>query len=137
MTHYTISLYITADGDQVMIGPSEVAILQCMMQGGTSLSMKAHFLDSFPDLYPVTHTLLYLNISFNDFRTFPNKIMQCGQLICLKMRNNPIREIPNSESPTMQLFNIVYLCMCVDISMLQHLRIFCISFCLLSDLPTG
>ena len=93
-----LSFIITADADQVMIGPSEVAILQCMIQGGTSLSMKAHFLDSFPDLYPVTHTLLYLNVSFNDFRTFPSKIMQCSQLVCLKMRNNPIREIPNSQS---------------------------------------
>ena len=109
---FTLPLIITctADADQVMIGPSEVAILQCMMQGGTSLSMKAHFLDTFPDLYPVTHTLLYLNVSFNDFRTFPIKIMQCSQLICLKMRNNPIREIPNSELPTLQLFNIVYVC---------------------------
>ena len=88
----------TADADQVMISPSEVAILQCMMHGGTNLSLKAHFLDSLPDLYPVTHTLHYLNTSFNDFRTFPNKIMQCSQLACLKMRNNPIREIPNSET---------------------------------------
>ena len=82
-----------------------------MIQGGTSLSMKAHFLDSFPDLYPVTHTLLYLNVSFNDFRTFPSKIMQCSQLVCLKMRNNPIREIPNSQSVfIVQLLNIVCVC---------------------------
>ena len=86
-----------ADADQVMIEPSEVAILQCMMQGGTNLSLKAHFLDTLPDLYPVMHTLHYLNVSFNDLRTFPNKIIQCGQLACLKMRNNPIHEIPNSK----------------------------------------
>lgn len=86
-----------SDPDQVMISPSEYAILQCMMQGGRNLSLKAHFLDSLPDLYPVTHTLLYLNVSFNDFRTFPNKVMQCSRLICLKMRNNPIHEIPNSK----------------------------------------
>ena len=94
------SVHTIADADQVMISPSEVAILQCMMQGGTNLSLKAHFLDSLPDLYPVTHTLHYLNISFNDFRTFPNKIMQCNQLACLRMRNNPVREIPNSETLT-------------------------------------
>jgi len=99
-----IIIMYTADADHVMITPSEVAILHCMMQGGTTLTLKAHFLDTLPDLYPITHTLLYFNMSFNDLRTFPNKIMQCNQLVCLKMRNNPIREIPNSKSLTNQPF---------------------------------
>jgi len=88
----------TADADQVMIGPSEMAVLDCMMKGGEKLTLKAHFVETLPDLQPLSHTLTELNVSFNNLRVFPNIIVLCNQLKDLKMRNNPIHEIPNSTS---------------------------------------
>ncbi len=53
---------------QPLISPAEVAILESMMEGGVQLSLKAHFLSQLPSLAPVTATLTYLNVSFNDLR---------------------------------------------------------------------
>ena len=128
--------HLVADADQIMIEPSEVVVLHCMMSGGAKLSLKAHFLNMLPDLQPLSRTLRYLNVSFNDLRVFPNVIVLCKQLVCLKMRNNPIHEIPNSASLLMLQCDITTVVI-VGISLLLNLRIFCISFCLLSDIPIG
>lgn len=53
---------------QLLISPSEVAVLECMMEGGSRLSFKAHFLSQLPSLAPLTSTLTYLNLSYNDLR---------------------------------------------------------------------
>ena len=58
----------TDSAHQPFIAPEEVAILYSIMEGGTSLSLKAHFLQHTPDLSPLTHSLTHLNLSFNDFR---------------------------------------------------------------------
>lgn len=102
-----------------LINPPEVAVLQSMMNGGTHLSLKAHFLSQLPNLISLSHTLTHLNLSFNTFKTFPSQILELTQLISLKMRNNPIRELPS------------------DISKLHKLEIMSLPFNLLSDLPQG
>ena len=53
---------------QPLISPAEVAVLESMMVGGRQLNLKAHFLTQLPDLCPLTATLTYLNVSFNDLR---------------------------------------------------------------------
>ena len=53
---------------QPLISPAEVAVLESMMEGGRQLNLKAHFLTQLPDLCPLTTTLTYLNVSFNDLR---------------------------------------------------------------------
>ena len=53
---------------QPLISPAEVAVLESMMEGGRQHNLKAHFLTQLPDLCPLTATLTYLNVSFNDLR---------------------------------------------------------------------
>ena len=74
--------------------PAELAVIESMLNGGHILSLKAHFISTLPDLSPLSTTLVYLNVSFNDLRTFPLTILSLEQLVCLKMRNNPLKEIP-------------------------------------------
>ena len=62
-------LLISPDAShQPLISPAEVAVLESMMVGGRQLNLKAHFLTQLPDLCPLTTTLTYLNVSFNDLR---------------------------------------------------------------------
>ncbi|XP_023930593.1 leucine-rich repeat-containing protein 63 [Lingula anatina] len=103
--------------DEGFITPSELAILDCLMNGGTSLSLKAHFISQLPDLGPLLTTVTYLNLSFNDLRVFPVEIFDLKQLETLKLRNNPITEIPP------------------DICKLAKLKVLVISFNLLSQVP--
>ena len=58
----------TDSSHQPLISPSEVAILECMMAGGSHLSLKAHFINELPVLSPLCRTLTYLNLSFNNFK---------------------------------------------------------------------
>jgi hypothetical protein len=107
------------DVDHAVATPSEMAVIESMMHGGHVLSLKAHFVDILPDLAPLSHTLVYLNVSFNELRVFPATILEMEQLICLKMRNNPLKEIPD------------------EISKLKKLEVLCLSFNLLQSLPNG
>nr|CAB3262568.1 uncharacterized protein LOC100180427 [Phallusia mammillata] len=100
-----------------IITPAELAILNCLMEGGFVLSLKAHFISSLPDLHPLAHSLVYLNLSFNEFSDFPQEILFCRDLHVLKLRDNPLRDIP------------------ADISRLHRLRTLILSFCCLSALP--
>ncbi|CAG2219155.1 unnamed protein product [Mytilus edulis] len=69
----------TAPGDGV-ISPSELAILDCLINGGKILSLKAHFIAQVPDLSPLMRTVTYINLSFNDFSLFPREILGIRQL---------------------------------------------------------
>nr|XP_015219530.1 PREDICTED: leucine-rich repeat-containing protein 63 isoform X1 [Lepisosteus oculatus]XP_015219531.1 PREDICTED: leucine-rich repeat-containing protein 63 isoform X1 [Lepisosteus oculatus]XP_015219532.1 PREDICTED: leucine-rich repeat-containing protein 63 isoform X1 [Lepisosteus oculatus] len=102
-----------------VIGPSELAILDCLVQGGVLLSLKAHFIARVPDLTPLAHSLLYLNLSFNELNVFPTEVYDIPCLEVLKLRDNPIKEIPDG------------------IHKLSKLKTFVISFCLISALPLG
>ncbi|XP_064800430.1 leucine-rich repeat-containing protein 63 isoform X3 [Oncorhynchus masou masou] len=100
------------------INPSELAILDCLTEGGKALTLKAHFIALLPDLTPLAQSLLYLNLSFNDFTIFPVEVYELTQLEVLKMRDNPIEEIPTG------------------IHRLTRLKTFVISFCKITSLPS-
>ncbi|KAL8588853.1 hypothetical protein ACOMHN_011568 [Nucella lapillus] len=101
------------------ISPSELAILDSLIAGGTALSLKAHFIDALPDISPLSRTLVYLNLSFNNFKYLPTEILDLWQLEVLKLRDNPLTELPP------------------DIDRLRNLRVFVCSYCLLTALPPG
>ncbi|XP_071511291.1 uncharacterized protein [Diadema antillarum] len=99
------------------INPAELAILECLVNGGVALSLKAHFVSALPQMNPVLKTLTYLNLSFNDFKIIPSIVFEIENLLVLKLRNNPIREVP------------------YEVGNLTRLRTLVLSFCILSDLP--
>ncbi|XP_022102059.1 leucine-rich repeat-containing protein 63-like isoform X2 [Acanthaster planci] len=103
--------------DSSTITPSELAILDCLVNGGLALSLKAHFILALPDITPLTKTLTYLNLSFNDFRVFPPELLTLRSLEVLKLRNNPLKELP------------------YDIHRLSKLRTLVVSFNLITALP--
>ncbi|XP_077987951.1 uncharacterized protein LOC144442465 [Glandiceps talaboti] len=105
------------DNNSSVISPSELAILDCLVNGGKALSLKAHFIGALPDMTVLTSTLVYLNISFNEFRVFPTEILEVHGLQVLKLRNNPIKEIPH------------------DIYKLKKLNTLVMSFNQISSLP--
>lgn len=109
------------DGENTesIITPSELSILNCLMEGGFVLSLKAHFIPQLPELSPLSTTLVYLNLSFNEFSDFPREVLSCRDLQVLKMRNNPLRDLPH------------------DISRLHKLRTLILSFCCLTALPVS
>lgn len=109
----------TSEAVEGMISPSELAILDTLISGGSALSLKAHFISEMPDIEPLMKTITYLNLSFNDFRTVPYEVLEIENLTVLKLRNNPIREIPT------------------EISKLRNLKTLVFSFCLVSTLPVG
>ncbi|XP_052216236.1 leucine-rich repeat-containing protein 63-like isoform X1 [Dreissena polymorpha] len=100
-----------------IISPSEIAILDSLIQGGKALSLKAHFICEMPDISPLVRNLVYLNLSFNDFTTFPAAVLGISQLQILKLRNNPLTDLP------------------ADIHRLKNLRTLVVSFCMIQSLP--
>lgn len=97
----------------------DLAMLECLVNGGHALSLKAYFISKLPDLAPLYSSLFYLNLSFNEFWQFPTQVYNLENLESLKLRNNPIKEIP------------------YGIHKLKKLKTFIISFCSLSSLPAG
>ena len=53
--------------DEDKISPGEMAVLDCLMNGATALSLKANFVGQLPDIELLANTLTYLNLSFNEF----------------------------------------------------------------------
>lgn len=104
--------------DAELISPSEVAILDCLLNGAKALSFKAHFISVLPDIRPIQDIVTYLNLSFNNFETLPAPVLDLTHLSILKLRNNPISKLPE------------------EISRLEKLRILVVSFCLLSVFPS-
>ncbi|XP_069826256.1 leucine-rich repeat-containing protein 63 [Dendropsophus ebraccatus] len=97
----------------------ELAMLECLVNGGHALSLKAYFISRLPDLTPLYNSLFYLNLSFNEFWQFPTEVYNLEQLESLKLRNNPFKDIP------------------YGIHKLKKLRTLIVSFCSLSSLPDG
>ncbi|XP_072542772.1 uncharacterized protein [Salminus brasiliensis] len=102
----------------VTITLAELAVLECLTQRGTALKLKAHFIAQLPDLSPLHQSLLYLNLSFNDFTVFPVEVCELARLEVLKLRDNPIEEIPP------------------EIEKLLNLKTLIISFCKIKVLPS-
>ncbi|CAI5769235.1 leucine-rich repeat-containing protein 63 [Podarcis lilfordi] len=96
-----------------------MAVLSCLMHRRTGLSLKAFFLFQLPDLSPLAGFLLYLNLSFNYLYFFPTEVFYLKHLEVLKLRNNPIKFIPE------------------DICRMKNLKLLVMSFNLLTTLPAG
>ena len=74
-----VCLYVCADAKhQPFISPSEAAIIESMVNGGSHLSLKAHFVDQLPVLTPLAHTLVSLNLSYNSLKV--SKIIIAAKL---------------------------------------------------------
>ncbi|XP_060091461.1 leucine-rich repeat-containing protein 63 [Heteronotia binoei] len=101
-----------------LMARAEMAVFCCLMHRRTGLSLKAYFLPRLPDLSALTDFLLYLNLSFNDLHLFPTEVCDLKNLQILKLRNNPIKSIPE------------------DIKKLKDLRTLVMSFNLLTELPS-
>ena len=124
-----------ADREDV-VAPHEMAVLDSIVSGGYGLSLKAHFLTKVPNLSILRSSLIYLNLSFNsfevgDFRSrffyhriffpcfnqaIPEAVFELEGLEILKLRDNPIREIP------------------VGIAALWNLRTLVVSFCMIEKI---
>lgn len=61
----SLCMWCVVSSDQPEISPSEATILDCMMNGGHRLDLKARFLSQLPDLSTLARTLTHLNLSFN------------------------------------------------------------------------
>ena len=53
--------------DEDQITPSQLAVVDCLLRNGLALSLKGHFIDKLPDLVSLRKTLIYINLSFNNF----------------------------------------------------------------------
>ncbi|XP_048355737.1 leucine-rich repeat-containing protein 63 isoform X2 [Sphaerodactylus townsendi] len=107
----------SADEDAEMATRAELAVVSCLMHKRTGLSLKGYFLTTLPDLSVFCDFLLYLNLSFNDLHFFPTEVCDLKSLQILKLRNNPIRFIPE------------------DIKKMTCLKTLVMSFNLLTELP--
>lgn len=110
---------IKEEEQEGQISPYEYVVVKSMAVGGESLNLRGYFIHQLPDMTRLVSTLKDLNLSFNSFRDIPTEIYQLSCLELLNLRDNPITEI----SP--------------DIEKLTNLRIFDISFCIVSVLPIG
>ena len=50
------------------ITPAHVAIVDCLLRNGQALSLKGYFIEDLPDMSSLKKTLIYLNLSFNNFK---------------------------------------------------------------------
>ncbi|KAJ7341523.1 hypothetical protein JRQ81_005719 [Phrynocephalus forsythii] len=107
------------DEESQLMAKAEMAVLGCLTHQRTGLSFKAFFLTRLPDLSPLADFLLYLNLSFNFLYFFPEEVFCLKHLEILKLRNNPIRFIPE------------------EISQMKSLKYLDLSFNLLTTLPPG
>ncbi|XP_071376251.1 leucine-rich repeat-containing protein 63 [Centroberyx affinis] len=106
------------------ISPSELAILDCLSQGGRALSLK---------------TLVYLNLSFNDLSVFPVELYDLSQLEVLKLRDNPLQQLPAGVHRLVRLQTLILSfcrisCLPADLYLLPRLQSLDVSYNLLSSL---
>lgn len=64
---YTVNGWCFVDAGEGGLDPIDIAVLDALVTGGAVLSLKAHFIDMMPDISPITNSLRYLNLSFNNF----------------------------------------------------------------------
>ncbi|XP_078088360.1 leucine-rich repeat-containing protein 63 isoform X2 [Mustelus asterias] len=109
----------TEEEPERVINPYDFFILRSIAVGNNCLNFRGHFISKLPDLTALTSIIKYLNLSFNSFQDIPAEVYRFPQLEVLIFRDNPISAISS------------------DIAKLTNLRIFDISFCLVSTLPAG
>ena len=54
--------------DDSQISRAQLAIVDSLLRNGLTLSLKALFIDTLPDLTSLKSTLVYANLSFNNFK---------------------------------------------------------------------
>lgn len=107
------------DEEKELMTRAEMAVLFCLLHRKTGLSLKAYFLPQLPGLSSLADFLVYLNLSFNCLSVFPKEVFVLKHLEILKLRNNPIKFIPE------------------EIKQMQSLKVLIMSFNLLTALPAG
>ncbi|XP_032773684.1 leucine-rich repeat-containing protein 63 [Rattus rattus] len=110
---------VGATRSETILALTTLAIVNCQIYGRNALNFKGFFLAQCPDLTSVAFQLVYLNLSYNDLHQFPVEVLYLQNLQVLKLRNNPIREIPS------------------EIQQLKHLTKFTIAFNFITSLPAG
>ncbi|XP_031555110.1 uncharacterized protein LOC116292017 [Actinia tenebrosa] len=114
----TSSPFVTLQDYHTQVSPLEAVILNTLMTQTTTLNIKAHFLSRLPTLVQMSDHITHVNASFNDFWVFPPEILDLKLLVSLKLRNNPIKEIPHG------------------ISSLKYLKVLDMSFSLVNSIPS-
>ncbi|XP_004604718.3 leucine-rich repeat-containing protein 63 [Sorex araneus] len=110
---------IAATQYETVLAMTNLAIHNCRLFRRNALNLKGFFIINCPDLTPLAHQLVYINLSYNDLTNFPAEVFCVKNLQVLLLRNNPIKEIPSA------------------IQQLKFLRILDMAFNLLTSLPAG
>ena len=50
------------------ITPAHLAIIDCLLRDGIALDLKGYFIGKLPDITSLNKTLIYINLSFNNFQ---------------------------------------------------------------------
>lgn len=56
------------DQEQDQVTSTQLAVIDSLLRNGLVLNLKSHFIDKLPDLSSLTTTLIYVNLSFNNFK---------------------------------------------------------------------
>lgn len=104
--------------DEQEISLSQIAVIDCLLRNGLALSLKGHFINVLPDLSSLKNTLIYINLSYNNFRDFPRELLDITQLEAIKLRSNPIKYLPDKFAN------------------FENLKILNLAYCLLKDIPS-
>ncbi|XP_014773006.1 leucine-rich repeat-containing protein 63 isoform X2 [Octopus bimaculoides] len=102
-----------------LVFPEDLSLLDCMLCGGKFLNLKAHFICTLSNINYLRDTLTSINLSFNHFTTLPDTLLEMRNLEILKLRDNPLCNIPPGIK-----------------KLRGHLHTLILSFCLLSELPS-
>ncbi|CAI9736141.1 Hypothetical predicted protein [Octopus vulgaris] len=87
--------YLSAAGPcENMVFPEDLSLLDCMLCGGKFLNLKAQFICTLPNINYLGDTLTSINLSFNHFTTLPVTLLEMRNLEILKLRDNPLCNIP-------------------------------------------
>ena len=59
-----------------------------------NFNFQGHFLTELPETKPIWKTLIYLDLSYNSFKILPEEVVRFEKLQYLKLRNNPLIQLP-------------------------------------------
>merc|ERR1712002_988773 len=99
------------------LSQAQLEVVASFIAGGEVLSLKGHFLTELPDTKAVSKTLIFLDLSFNSFKNLPKEVLRFEKLRYLKLRDNPLVQLP------------------ARMNRLQYLKSIVVSFCCLTELP--
>jgi len=76
------------------LSKAQLEVVASFIAGGEVLSLKGHFLTELPETKPIWKTLIYLDLSYNSFKILPEEVVRFEKLQYLKLRNNPLIQLP-------------------------------------------